>query len=151
LVPKEQAKEVPRCDIWIIAGHTTRLPKALTVLKKNTGCAFGEMYGCATGGGVVDDEDLGLVLVPNFPTPGIPGAPAKPADFIEDAQLISMVTGAVSAAKAAAKDMCKKCCCTSVWIDVEVRLSPDELGRMRESDRVLLDLEKLSTSVNCSH
>ena len=81
LVPKEPAKKVPRCEIWIIAGHTTRLPKALTVSRKNKGCAFGEMYGCATGGGVVDDEDLGLVLRPQFPDPRDTWCPSKAHRF----------------------------------------------------------------------
>ncbi len=148
-IPREPPLEVPRCEIWIVAGHASLDPKALTVKKRNKGCAFGEIYGCATGGGIIDDDKYGPVEVPNFPTPGIPGAPPKPHTDITGEDLVQLVTDAVNAAKVAASDMCKKCCCDRIWIDVAVRLSPREVSRNNKDDRVLLDLEALSTFVDC--
>jgi hypothetical protein len=151
-VPTEPAYQLARCSITIIVGHTSIMPGGMTVKRKDKGCAYGEIYGCATGGGSLESDVNGrsaTILIPEFKTPGIPGAPSKPTTEVEDDALIDLATRAFAAAKTAALTMCKKCCCKAVSISTMVVVSEEELTRHRPQDEAMLNLENNETIVAC--
>jgi RHS repeat-associated protein len=147
---------IPRCAIWIYAGHGHLMPAKLEVRSKDRNCAFGQQYGCATGGGIIRDYPLNgqyvTVLVPlgAYSSPGIPGAPARPNGEISDAQLIARVQQAFAAAQKQALKMCKRCCCDAVEISTKVLLTDQEWDRMRPEDvALIISLLNCSTHVSC--
>jgi hypothetical protein len=150
LIPGEKDFPIPRCHIVILAGHTSLMPGKMSVKRKDRGCAYGEMYGCLTGGGDADLDDGRTVVVSPFDTPGIPGAPKKPTDFIDDNELQSLADAAFAAAKNEARNMCKRCCCDRIFIITEAVFSDDEFDRWRDYDKALIEhLQANSTVVEC--
>lgn len=150
LVPGEAEYRISRCQIVILVGHTTLMPGKMTVAREDEGFAFGEMYGCLTGGGEEELEPGETVVVSAFQTPGIPGAPPKPHDFIDDDQLVSLADGAFTAAKAQAQTMCAHCVCPRIFITTEVLVGDATLERGRDYDRALIQhLESNSAVIEC--
>ena len=151
LIPAVEEMVLNRCEIVILAGHTSLMPGKMTVAEKDAGCAFGEMYGCFTGGGEAHVSDDVIVVIPIFETPGIPGAPGKPTDFIDDDELRDLADRAFEAAKGTAEGMCgKPCCCEFVSIRTEAVFTEKEFRRMRDYDRELLEhLMSNSAMIEC--
>lgn len=119
---------------------------------KDKGCAYGEAYGCFTGGGTAEDNGK-KIKVPPVITPGIPGAPGKPTDYIGTDEILELVNKAYTAAKEAAKKMCKTCCCLEINIHVDQRWYPGEMDDPKHPENKVLagNLSALHEIVKCGN
>jgi hypothetical protein len=107
------------------------MPAIMKVHDENIGCAYGQAYGCVTGGGVVDNYPSGFsgsVFIPPVKTPGISGSPPPPKKVIDEFDFTDMVDQAFSAAVDWAGDLCKSpCCCDEIRIFVQCVFGSDDL------------------------
>lgn len=148
LTPPDWDYEVRRCEIAILAGHRTWMPRAIRVRDENKGCAAGAAYGCVTGGGVYTNGDQ-IIHTPPVPSPGIPNAPGQPNTGINDSELIDRAERAFQAAQAVAATYCgSPCCCKEVVIRTVI-LAPPPRPDHPEDVAVFIRLSRLNTVVPC--
>ncbi len=142
---------IPKCTILILIGHLRGMPGELTVEEK--GSAYGEIYSCNSGGGIIESEGRRIRVTP-LKTPGIPGAPKKPKEDITGNELADLAAKAFGAAKNAARKICKKmkCKCSEVTITTEGNFHPEEWeGRVDDPgiQRVISLIDTLQATIPC--
>jgi RHS repeat-associated protein len=147
LTPPDWDHDVPRCEIDILVGHRTAIPRSIKVKEKDKDCATGAAYGCFTAGGTADYHGK-TIHTPPVPSPGIPGVPQTDVN-VNDSELGDLAEHAFQAAKGVAESYCgKPCCCIEVVIRTVVLMGPTRPD-YPEDTAFLIRMSKLTTVISC--